>query len=133
MREAGAGQIMQNETLSREPAKQALHDAMFQMQVNDFVVKQARIVEHDRTNRGGAPPLPRHDAIFRPISERPRLASDGWIDYGRKLTELAERMADFGVAMAFHHHMGTIVETDAEMTRDAHASSIAEEFLISRL
>ena len=24
-------------------------------------------------------------------------------------------MADFGVRMAFHHHMGTIVETDAEV------------------
>jgi inosose dehydratase len=30
-------------------------------------------------------------------------------------TKLAERMADFGVRMAFHHHMGTIVETDAEV------------------
>ena len=26
-------------------------------------------------------------------------------------------MADFGVRMAFHHHMGTIVETDAEVDR----------------
>jgi inosose dehydratase len=33
------------------------------------------------------------------------------------VTELAERMADFGVGMAFHHHMGTIVETDAETDR----------------
>ena len=33
----------------------------------------------------------------------------------RKLTALAERMADFGVGMAFHHHMGTIVETDDEV------------------
>ena len=24
-------------------------------------------------------------------------------------------MADFGVRMAFHHHMGTIVETDADV------------------
>ena len=28
---------------------------------------------------------------------------------------LAERMAEFGVGMAFHHHMGTIVETDEEV------------------
>ena len=26
-------------------------------------------------------------------------------------------MAEFGVGMAFHHHMGTIVETDAEVGR----------------
>jgi inosose dehydratase len=53
--------------------------------------------------------------LFAPISRRPRLAAGEWGTYGRKLTELAERMADFGVGMAFHHHMGTIVETDAEV------------------
>ena len=26
-------------------------------------------------------------------------------------------MAEFGVGMAFHHHMGTIVETDEEIGR----------------
>jgi inosose dehydratase len=57
----------------------------------------------------------RHGAIWGPISERPRLTADEWPDYGRKLTDLAERFADFGVRMAFHHHMGTIVESDAEV------------------
>jgi inosose dehydratase len=57
----------------------------------------------------------RHGAIWDPISKRPSLGPGEWAAYGRKLTELAERMADFGVRMAFHHHMGTIVETDAEV------------------
>jgi inosose dehydratase len=57
----------------------------------------------------------RHGAIWAPISQRPALAAGEWPAYGRKLTALAERMADFGVRMAFHHHMGTIVETDAEV------------------
>jgi inosose dehydratase len=57
----------------------------------------------------------RHGAIFDPISQRPALAAEEWPDYGRKVTRLAERMADFGVGLAFHHHMGTIVETDAEI------------------
>lgn len=57
----------------------------------------------------------RHDAIFRPISDRPRLAAHEWAGYGEKVTQLAERMASFGVGMAFHHHMGTIVENDAEI------------------
>jgi inosose dehydratase len=59
--------------------------------------------------------LGRHGAIWGPISERPRLTTDQWPAYGRKLTKLAERFADFGVRMAFHHHMGTIVESDAEV------------------
>jgi inosose dehydratase len=57
----------------------------------------------------------RHGAIWDPISKRPSLAADEWPAYGRKLTGLAERMADFGVRLAFHHHMGTIVETDEEV------------------
>jgi len=59
--------------------------------------------------------LGRHDAIFQPISQRPRLHAAEWSAYGRKITELAARMARFGVSMAFHHHMGTIVETDEEV------------------
>jgi inosose dehydratase len=59
--------------------------------------------------------LGRHGAIWGPISQRPSLKPDEWPAYGRKLTALAERMADFGVHMAFHHHMGTIVETDDEV------------------
>lgn len=71
----------------------------------------AKRVVYADTSRG------RHDMIWRPISERPKLADDEWRAYGRKLSDLAERMADFGVGMAFHHHMGTIVETDAEVDR----------------
>ena len=54
---------------------------------------------------------------FPPISQRPVLADDGWPAFGRKVTALAERMAAFGVRMAFHHHMGTIVQSDADIDR----------------
>jgi inosose dehydratase len=54
-------------------------------------------------------------AIFDPISQRPKLLAGEWATYGKKLTALAEKFADFGVRMAFHHHMGTIVETDEEV------------------
>jgi inosose dehydratase len=57
----------------------------------------------------------RHGAIWGPISERPSLSPEEWPAYGRKLTALAERMANFGVRMAFHHHMGTIVESDGDV------------------
>jgi inosose dehydratase len=57
----------------------------------------------------------RHGAIWGPISQRPKLQAEEWPVYGRKLTSLAEKFADFGVRMAFHHHMGTIIETDEEV------------------
>ena len=52
---------------------------------------------------------------FAPISRRPTLALGEWPRYGRELTALAERMRDVGVTMAFHHHMGTFVETAPEV------------------
>lgn len=55
--------------------------------------------------------------LFAPISQRPKLTESEWPSYGRQLTALAERMREFGVGMAFHHHMGTIIETDAEVDR----------------
>jgi inosose dehydratase len=70
-----------------------------------------KIVVYADTSRG------RHDGIFQPASRRPVLADDEWRGYGQKVTALAERMAAFGVRMAFHHHMGTIVQTDTEIDR----------------
>lgn len=71
----------------------------------------AKHVVYADTSRG------RHGAIHDPISQRPKLAGDEWKAYGAKITRLAERFADFGVRMAFHHHMGTIIETDDEIGR----------------
>ncbi|MFI5018779.1 MAG: myo-inosose-2 dehydratase [Dongiales bacterium] len=49
------------------------------------------------------------------VSRRPRLPGADFPAYGRKLTALAEWMAGEGVAMAYHHHMGTVVETQREV------------------
>ena len=57
----------------------------------------------------------KHGDVHRALSARPVLAAGEWAGYGREVTALAERMAAFGVGMAFHHHMGTIVQTDAEV------------------
>ncbi len=50
-----------------------------------------------------------------PVSKRPRLPAGDFKAYGARLTALAEYMAERGVPMTYHHHMGTIVETDAEI------------------
>jgi inosose dehydratase len=49
------------------------------------------------------------------ISKRPRLADADFSGYGRKLTSLAEWMAAEGVPMAYHHHMGTIIESQRDV------------------
>jgi len=50
-----------------------------------------------------------------PLSRRPVLARADFPDYGRRLTELAEYLAARGVPMTYHHHMGTVIETEQEV------------------
>ena len=50
-----------------------------------------------------------------PVTQRPVMPDSEFPDYGRKLTEVADRMEDFGVKMVFHHHMGTVIETEREV------------------
>ena len=50
-----------------------------------------------------------------PVSQKPVMLDTEFPEYGRKLTEVADRMADFGVRMSYHHHMGTVIETEREI------------------
>jgi inosose dehydratase len=85
--------------------------------------EQARILAQLETFRAlGAPVLVYAETtgtvqnkIDVPLSQRPRLADEDFREYGRKLTQLAEWMADFGVPMTYHHHMGTVVESQREI------------------
>jgi inosose dehydratase len=52
-----------------------------------------------------------------PASRRRTVADGEWPAYGKRLTQLAEHMAGRGVRLAFHHHMGTAVQTAAEIDR----------------
>ncbi len=58
-----------------------------------------------------------HGRREAPISTRPQLADDEWGPYGDRVTRIAEHLAARGVAMAFHHHMGTVIETEEEVDR----------------
>lgn len=53
----------------------------------------------------------------RPLSGRPRLAEAEWPGFAERLTAVAEHLADRGVPMAYHHHMGTVIESEAEIDR----------------
>ena len=52
-----------------------------------------------------------------PLSSRPKMADEDFPAYGRKITALAEHCAGNGVALAFHHHMGTAVESEREVAK----------------
>jgi inosose dehydratase len=53
----------------------------------------------------------------RSLSSRPSLPAGDWHDFGTRLTELADHLAEQGIRLAYHHHMGTVVETAAEIDR----------------
>lgn len=53
--------------------------------------------------------------ISVPVADRPVLKPDELRRYGEKLTKLADWLAAEQCRMAYHHHMGTVVETEAEI------------------
>jgi inosose dehydratase len=58
-----------------------------------------------------------HGDRAAPAASRTEVPAGEWAAYARKLNVLAERMQARGVQMAFHHHMGTAVQTAAEVDR----------------
>jgi inosose dehydratase len=50
-----------------------------------------------------------------PVSRRRRLSAEEFKVLGEKMTALARHMQGRGVRLAYHHHMATVVETDAEV------------------
>lgn len=58
-----------------------------------------------------------HGDDARPVNERPRLADDQWPAFGAGVEALAEYAAGQGIALVYHHHMGTIVESEEEIDR----------------
>ena len=52
-----------------------------------------------------------------PLSTRPVLTEEQWPVFANRLTELADAMADAGLAIAYHHHMGTVVQSGPEIDR----------------
>jgi len=58
-----------------------------------------------------------HGQKDTPLSKRPVLPADQWPEFTRKMTEFGKYMADAELPVAYHHHMGTVVQTQAEVDR----------------
>jgi inosose dehydratase len=50
-----------------------------------------------------------------PLRLRPKLSRDEIRNYAQKLTELAKWMAEQGMPLAYHHHMGSIIEAEDDV------------------
>lgn len=58
-----------------------------------------------------------HGERATPLSRRPVLSDADWAVLGPRMTEMGQRMAARGLRLAYHHHMGTVIQTEAEIDR----------------
>lgn len=71
-----------------------------------------------------------HGDRSKRLSQRPVMAPGDWAEFGRRITEVAERTLAEGVRLAYHHHMGTIVESEADIDAFMAATGEAVHLLL---
>lgn len=50
-----------------------------------------------------------------PQSQRPVLKANQWAEFGKRLTEVADLVLAEGVRLVYHHHIGTVVQSEADI------------------
>jgi myo-inosose-2 dehydratase len=58
-----------------------------------------------------------HGTISAPLSKRPVMTEAEWGRFLPRLTRFAELLAAEGLTLVYHHHMGTVIEREAEIDR----------------
>jgi myo-inosose-2 dehydratase len=71
-----------------------------------------------------------HGDRSKPLSQRPVMKAGDWAQFGRRLTEVAERTLAEGVRLVYHHHIGTIVESAADIDAFIAATGEAAHLLL---
>ncbi len=71
-----------------------------------------------------------HGDRTQPAGRRRTIGDSEWAEYGKRLDVLAEHMMRRGVRLAFHHHMGTAVQTGPEIDRLMHSTGDAVGLLL---
>lgn len=62
------------------------------------------------------------DASAR-LSRRPRIAATEWKSFGARMSEVAKVAAGHGLKLSYHHHMGTVVQSAADIEALMQATS----------
>jgi len=52
-----------------------------------------------------------------PLSRRPRMAEKEWKPFCERLDAVARHLEKQGLKLAYHHHMGTVIESEEEVDR----------------
>lgn len=65
-----------------------------------------------------------------PLAQRQALGEAEWPGFCARLTALGELLAGEGLGLAYHHHMGTCIQTEAEIDRMVAATGPAAGLLL---
>lgn len=58
-----------------------------------------------------------HGGRATPLSRRPVLSDADWAMLAPRLAEMGRRLQARGLHLAYHHHMGTVIESESEVDR----------------
>jgi myo-inosose-2 dehydratase len=56
-----------------------------------------------------------HGDRSKPLADRPVLPAERWAEFGKRMTAVGDATLREGVRLVYHHHMGTIVESEHEI------------------
>ena len=65
-----------------------------------------------------------------PLSKKPKLSEDEWKLLLSRINEISKMMIDENMPLAYHHHMGTVIETEDETRRLIENTSDSVKLLI---
>jgi len=65
-----------------------------------------------------------------PLSKKPKLSEDEWKSLISRINEISKMMIDENMPLAYHHHMGTVIETEDETRRLIESTSDSVKLLI---
>ena len=51
------------------------------------------------------------------LSSRPQMDKEGWNEFSKKISEMGKFLEDQDMPLAYHHHMGTVIETQNDTER----------------
>ena len=65
-----------------------------------------------------------------PLSKKPKLSEEEWKLLISRINEISKMMIDENMPLAYHHHMGTVIETEAETRRLIESTNDSVKLLI---
>jgi myo-inosose-2 dehydratase len=71
-----------------------------------------------------------HGAKSAPLSTRPVMTKAEWSLFLPRMTRFAELVKEFGLQLVYHHHMGTVVQTPAEVDHFMDRTGAAVKLLL---